>query len=71
MGAGVAREVIALAGDGGAEGVDVVRDRVVAAGTQGSRHVRSALAVERFRLGNQRSLIDLKIEKGSQPLSAK
>ena len=68
--AGVAREVIALAGDGGAEGVDVVRDRVVAAGTQGQ-----ALAVsfyhETFRLGNQRSLIDLKIEKGSQPLSAK
>ena len=51
MGAGVAREVIALAGDGGAEGVDVVRDRVVAAargGTQGSRHLRSALAVRDF-----------------------
>ena len=58
MGAGVAREVIALAGDGGAEGVDVVRDRVVAAGAQRSRHLRSAFAVVRDLVSAIKDLSD-------------
>ena len=72
MGAGVAREVIALAGDRGAEGVDVVRDRVVAA----AREHRAAGTCgqlspdETFRLGNQRALIDFKFEKEKEPLCA-
>ena len=61
MGAGVAREVIALAGDGGAEGVDVVRDRVVAAGTQGTCGQLVSFGREGFRLANQRALIDFKM----------
>ena len=72
MGAGVAREVIALAGDGGAVGVDVVRDRVVAAARERRAGTCGQLLPhETFRLGNQRALIDFKFAKEKGSLSAK